>query len=131
MPHSCRCPRDTALLPNPASTSLPPSNFICPRPESAQGGLGYCPIFPAIHGVPLSSYCITQKETTIALNSTYTRQERKRLEEDYPTTAVLKGHGDNRLAQGYTSSLWQRQELNQNPPSSMLVPLLQAFPLCL
>lgn len=36
----------------------------------------------------------------------------------------------NRLAQGYTCSLWQRQELNQNPPSPMLVPLLQAFPLC-
>ena len=37
----------------------------------------------------------------------------------------------NWLAQGYTRSLCQQQELNQNPPRPMLVPLLQAFPLCL
>lgn len=130
--HSCRHPWGT-LLPNLASISSPPSDSICPRPESDQGGLGFCSIFPTAHGGLLSHYCITQKKGRPQLPQAAHMQDKKEKAGKGLSLQLQywKDMEINQLAGGYTSSLWQRQELNQNPPSPVLVPLPQAFPLCL
>lgn len=132
-PLSCRHPQGTAPIPYLASTSLPPSDFIWPRPESGlAGSLGYCSSFPAAHGVPLSSYCITQKTRVYLLQTAHTLEKKgKGFRRIILQLQYWKDMEINQLTPGYTSSLWQRHELNKNPPNPMLVPLLQAFPLCL
>lgn len=91
MPHFCK--QGTAPLPTLASTILPPSNFVCPWSGPAQGVSWVIVLFfpqPVESHCPVTGYT-KEKETAMSLNSTYTKQEKNRLGEDQPTTAVLKG----------------------------------------
>lgn len=126
--HSCRHPWGTVLR-NLASTSSPPSDSICPRPESVQAGLGFCSIFPATHKALLSHYCISKRSWDHNCPEQLICKTRKEKAGKGLSLQLQywKDMEINRLVWGHTSCLWQRQELNQNPPSPVLVPLHRPF----